>query len=101
MTHKYIERLHIRRYTSQKKYPAYFRAAKAPGMDSQPQLSDVFYKLESKSKQRYLDKIALINNEDPFKIKKADFSLENSLLPSLRFMFNVVLTAVFLLFTFS
>ena len=66
----------------------------APGCNTTPvvmeqpdrlsRLSDVFYKLESESKKRYIEKISLINNEDPFALKKTDLSQDESLLPSLR-----------------
>ena len=52
--------------------------------DRLSRLSDVFYKLESESKKRYIEKISLINNEDPFALKKTDLSQDESLLPSLR-----------------
>ena len=42
------------------------------------QLSDMLYKLESKSK-KYIEKIPLINNEDPFILKRTDLSIPGSI----------------------
>ena len=47
-------------------------------------LSEISCKLEPKAKARYLEKIACIRNEDPFVLRKADFTKDVSLLPSLR-----------------
>ena len=46
-------------------------------------LSDVFYKLSPKMKERYLDKIACIKNDDPYMLEKADFCRDISRLPAL------------------
>ena len=51
---------------------------------AQPQVSDVYYKLDAKNKARYHEKIAVIGNEDPYALNKSDFSKDVSLLPSLR-----------------
>ena len=48
-------------------------------------LSDVFYKLSPKMKERYLDKIARIKNDDPYMLEKADFCRDISRLPALSF----------------
>ena len=48
-------------------------------------LSNVFYKLSPKMKERYLDKIAHIKNDDPYMLEKADFCRKISRLPALRF----------------
>ena len=47
-------------------------------------LSDEFYKLEPKVKARYQEKIAIIENQDPYTIKKSELSKDVSFLPSLR-----------------
>ena len=48
------------------------------------QLSDFYFKLEPKSKARYIEKISHINKEDPYALKKSDFCKDLSLLPALR-----------------
>ena len=50
-------------------------------------LSERCCKLEPKAKACYLEKIACtcIRNEDPFVLRKADFTKDVSLLPSLRY----------------
>ena len=53
-------------------------------------LSDVYYAPVPKMKERYLDKIARIKNEDPYTLKKADFSQYVSCLPALSFAMLVV-----------
>ena len=40
---------------------------------AQPVLLDVYYTLVPKIKERYLDKIARIKNQNPYTLKKADF----------------------------
>ena len=47
-------------------------------------LSDVYYKLEAKSKARYHEKIAMIRNDNPYALNKFEFSKDVSPLPSLR-----------------
>ena len=51
---------------------------------SECQLSEIYFKLEAKAKAHYLEKITCIRNEDPFVLRKTDFSKDVSLLPSLR-----------------
>ena len=48
------------------------------------EFSNVYYKLEPKSKARYHEKIAMIRNEDPYALNKSEFSKDVSLLPSLK-----------------
>ena len=50
----------------------------------QVHFSDVYYQLDSKNKARYHEKIAMTRNEDPYALKKTDFSKDVSLLPSLK-----------------
>ena len=47
-------------------------------------LSEYFYKLDHRQKIRYQEKIALIRNEDPYALQKAEFCGDVSDLPSLR-----------------
>jgi len=41
---------------------------------AQLQLSNVYYKLEPRNKARYHEKITMIRNEDPYALKKTEFS---------------------------
>ena len=53
-------------------------------------LSDIYYAPVPKMKERYLDKISRIKNEDPCMLKKADFCQDVSRLPALSFAMLVV-----------
>ena len=46
--------------------------------------SDIFFTLDVKCKARYQEKVSYIDNEDPYLLKKEDFSDNVSLLPDLR-----------------
>ena len=48
-------------------------------------LLNIFYTLSPKMKERYLDTIACIKNDDPYMLEKADFWRDISRLPALRF----------------
>ena len=65
----------------------YFRVAKKRKKKRvsmcQP-LSDYYYKLDSKSRARYDDKISYIGNRDPYNLQKGEFSEEFSRLPALK-----------------
>ena len=51
---------------------------------AQPQpWSSYYYKLDAKLKARYLEKVSLIKQEDPYALKKADFCRDTTHLPSL------------------
>ena len=45
--------------------------------------SDYFYRLDGKMKARYCDKIACIRNEDPYTMKKNEFTKDMAQLPTL------------------
>ena len=53
-------------------------------MAQQLQLSSYYYKLDAKLKARYLEKVSLIKEEDPYALKKADLRCDANNLPSLR-----------------
>ena len=54
---------------------------------AQLQLSDYYYKLDAKLKTRYLEKISLIKQEDPYALKKKnEFCRDVSRLPSLGYV---------------
>lgn len=53
-----------------------------------PELSDYYYTLDKQSRARYVQKISLFGQRDPYSLKKADFDCGNSypdfkLVPSL------------------
>ncbi len=52
-------------------------------MYAMAQLSDYYYKLDSKLKARYLEKISYIRQEDPYVLKRTEFTRDVSHLPSL------------------
>ena len=54
----------------------------------QLRLSDEFYKLEPKVKARYQEKIAIIENQDPYTIKKSEFSKDVSFLVKNKYITN-------------
>ena len=47
-------------------------------------MSEVYYKLETKSKAHYHEEMAMIQNEDPHTLNKSKFSKDSLLLPLLR-----------------
>ena len=51
---------------------------------SECHLSEIYYKLEPKAKEHYVEKITFIRSEDPYILRKADFYKDISVLPSLR-----------------
>ena len=53
-------------------------------MSGETTRSEVFDKLNSDQKKRYLCKLSLIDGVDPYSLKRADFSEEPSILPPLR-----------------
>ena len=51
-------------------------------MAQQQPWSSYYYKLDAKLKARYVEKISLIKQEDPYTLKKTDFCPDLALLPS-------------------
>ena len=52
-------------------------------MAQQQPFSSYYYKLDAQLKARYLEKVSLIKQEDPYALKKADFCRNTTHLPSL------------------
>ena len=79
-----IERLQLRHKLTSRTLPCGKKNVSGMAKTSERHLSEVYHKLEPKAKERYLEKIAYIRSEDPYTLRKADFSKDISVLPSLR-----------------
>ena len=77
-----LERLQLRHKFTSRTLPCGKKNVSGMAKTSEHHLSEVYYKLEPKSKERYLEKIAYIRSEDPYTLRKADFSKDISVLPS-------------------
>ena len=80
----YIERLHLRHKITSRLLPCGKKLISDMAKVDERLLSDVYSNLEPNAKARYLEKIALIRSEDPYLLRKAEFSKDMSILPSLR-----------------
>ena len=80
-----IERLQRRHFMTSQILPCGKKKRKKKRVSMCQPLSDYYYKLDSKSRARYDDKISYIGNRDPYNLQKKEFTEDVSSLPSLRY----------------
>ena len=84
-----IERLQLRHEMTSRLLPygkksrSHVEYSNLQGMAQPQPWSSYYYKLDAKLKARYLEKVSLIKQEDPYALKKADFCRDTTHLPSL------------------
>ena len=81
--HPHIERLQLRHEMTSRLLPYGKKSRSHRGMAQPQPWSSYYYKLDAKLKARYLEKVSLIKQEDPYALKKADFCRDTTHLPSL------------------